>query len=654
MDGIEEKRISKSAALYSGLLQAIALYLVYLSLSLTDPWGYMSPMGQLVIYMGLAMAMMIVIARGLMAKSDWTLKMSLKGVFLSVVLLSVAGIMAGSDSRRLLEIAVKPRAIFDYPVPEIIMTVTPPDYHGGKQFTQLMTMDALGMNPVPEGSNIMMRVQNTAYAPTLIAGQNRVEFLSSTDGGFTAQFTLKDETVWQVREGSLKMGEWPIIIQADEAPAIESVDFRQMLTGDGLIGLSLHLSDDYGLQEVAVGVVEAGSGAGALSDRAILKISGLKEFSGEAYLNFGASDFAGNTVDLIVEATDQAGQKKQKILSGIFLPAREFSNPHARKIIEIRHRIKTEPDIRKKLARQLMALGLVPDDGQTPTVYYMALRSAYWRLTKPKNDDDINSARDILWDLAVQMESGEAGQFSRDILALLASLKLSLYQEQEVPNVRKQLKEIDKAVIMYMRTQTAPKVGLSEQRKIEVKELRRIYGKILTHNHNKKFEKAAGLVSYLEHGFIYRDRDILTGQGFKRFQIVRQARDTVDIIKKSQRRVMSYIYKKSVKMELANLDINPAGTTDVPKISFGGDIHKWIAIQKKLGANVNNLGRMLVKSGIKTGHLTAAASDLASNAVNSMEAGDMEAAGGYQSEILTLLTRLKGILDMEMQYSPEG
>ncbi len=648
MVGVENKPMIKGGALLTGLLQAIALYFVYLSLSLTDLWGYMHPMAQLVAYGLLALAIIIVIARGLMEKNTGSLRASLKGVFLSVILLSIAGILAGSDSRRLLEIAVKPRALFVYPLPEITMTITPPEYNGAEKFTEYFPLGETpisGLKLIPEGSDITIRVTNIAYAPILIAGKERQAFLSGKDGGFAAHFILKDQVSWQIREGSRLIGEWPIFSLSDEAPTIERADFRHLMTGEGLFSLTLSLSDDYGLQEVVVGVVPPGGDTDALYEKASIAATGLKEFSGETYINFASSDFAGSKVDLVVEATDQAGQKMRKTISGISLPAKEFSNPHSRKIIEIRERIKTEPEIRKKLARQLMALGLVPDDGQTPTIYYMALRSAYWRLTKPNGDNDINSARDILWDLARQLEEGDGGQFNSDILAQLASLKLTLYQGQEVAEIRKQLQKIDKVIILYLRGQSPADKG-----KYDVKGLRRIYGQILTHSHYQRFDQAIELISYLERGFIYGDRDILSEQGFRRFQIVSRARDKVDILKKTQRQVMSFVYKNSVKLELASLDIKSTDTADNSEMSYSGDMKKWITIQKKLGISVSDLGRTLEQSGLNMSQFTVAASDLMGNVVQSMEAGDMESAVSYQSEILTLINRLKDMLDLEIQY----
>ncbi|MBL4893774.1 MAG: DUF4175 family protein [Emcibacter sp.] len=646
MDGLEDTPTGKGRALFSGLLQAVALYLVYLALSLTDLWGYMPSAVQAVTYILLALAMMACIMRGLMTAPILSAQAGRKAIILSVLLLSIAGILAGSDSKRLLEIAAKPRGIFSYPVPEITLTVTPPGYSGKKEFTQRLTSEnekGTPLNLIPEGSEIMMQVENTAYAPTLYAGHQRVAFLSTTDGGFVARFTLKDEMRWQLREGTRLVADWPMIILEDDAPTIHRADFRQIMTDDGLFALSLDVSDDYELVEVTVGVMPSGGDTDMLYDQTTLAVSQLKEFSGELYVSLASSDFAGQKMDLVVEAVDQAGQKQTKIISGISLPLREFTNPLARKIIDIREGVRTQPQIRKKLARRLMALGLTSDNEQTSPIYYMALRSAYWRLTNPVNDDDINSARQILWHLANELEQGNAGQFNHDILALLASLKLALYQKQDLAEIRTQLQEIDKTVIMFLRHNP-----LAEDfEDYNVKELRKLYGKIMSHRHNKKTDQALDLVSYLEHGFIYRDKGILSGQGYARFQTIRHAQDQVSSLEKSQRSVMSFVYKSSVPLELASLTLK---NTHIKRLNK--DIQNWISLQKKLGVTVNDLGRTLLKNGIDPAGITVAANDLVQDAARSMEAGDMEAAAGYQSQIMTLLQSLKNILHRENRFNP--
>ncbi len=663
----------KTHSLYSGLLQAAALYLGYLALSLTDLWGYLPPMVQAVTY-GLLFLLMIAcimsgflggsfLGGGFPGKRAWPLKASLRAAILSLLLFSIAGIMAGPDSGRLLEIAVKPRAVFSYPTPEITLTVTPPAYSGRQEYVEVLDVNAEQsgeIKAIPEGSSFKVRLNNISHAPRLIAGHQSVMFLAGEMGDFVAEITLKDETGWQIKEGSRRIGAWPINILEDEAPIIDRADFRQLMTDDGLFGLSLHLRDDYGLDRVTVGVVPPGV-ADDPYDRTTLAISELKEYSGELYVNLAASDFAGDQVDLVLEVIDQAGQSRKKVISGISLPQKKFANPHARKIIGIRGEILKQPDIRKKLARQIMALGLVQGDGQISPVYYMALRSAYWRLTNPVDVDDISSARDILWDLALTMEEG--GQSISEILEALASLKLSLLKRVELATVKQQLQELDRRVVLFRRQEMSAvspyplRDSLRQKDKAEnynIKALRRIYSKIIAHSHYREFDQALDMVSYLEHGFIYPDRNIFSDRSYAHFQVIARARDKVDILEKTQRQVMSYVYRNSVEMEVAIVDLPEMAARSGLKLPSNKDIQNWIAIQKKLGETVNELGRSLLISGIDASRITVATSDLMADVVNSMEAGNLAATAQYQAEILNQLRQLKRLLDRKIKYNPEG
>jgi len=664
---VEPKRY-KGGALFAGLFQATVLYLAYLVISLADPWGYVPPIVQSIVYGLLFLLMMACILRGLRGKFGWSLKASLRAVILVLLLLVIAGILAGPESRRLIEIAIKPRGIFLYPVPEITLTVIPPVYSGRAKFTEnlslepqpgpLLSMPASIPAPIPEGSEITVQLSNISHAPILIAGRQSVAFLSGTDGVFVARFILNDEISWTIKAGSRKIGTWPIVILEDDPPIIERADFRHIMTDDGLFSLSLHLRDDYGLAAAYVGVAPIGDGAAKnFQDRTALKLADLKMYEGEIYVNFSSSDLAGEKVDITLEAIDHAGQSQTETISGISLPAKKFTNPYAGEIIDIRRQLLSQPDQRKKLARQVMALGLVPDDGQTRPVYYMGLRSAYWRLTQPVNEGDVISARDILWDIAVTMEDGDAGEFNRAILDDLAALKLAIFQEKADGDIKQHLQDIDKTIVLFQRSQRSSlrifPLTVRHEDKYNVKELRRIYGEILAHVYYKRFEQAIDLVAYLEHGFIYQSRDMFSAQRYERFQVINRARETVNILKKSQKQVLSYIYKQSITMEIANADVSGAAAAESQISLPNKDIEGWIAIQRKLAETVGELGKNLQKSGIGAAQITVAAGDLMRDVTRSMEAGDMTVTAQDQTEILMLLNSLKKILDREMQFSPD-
>lgn len=616
----------------------------------------MPPMVQLIVFAVLFLAMMLLIMRGLAGQNTGSFKVVYRTATLSMLLMVIAGLWAGPDASRRLELAVKPRGVFDYPIAEVTMIVTPPAYSGRQSFTERLVLDQEeGDNPssapttIPEGSKILIMVGKTPYPPTLHVGGQKIEFLLTEGGGYAAEFIAYAQLDWEIKQGSYVMGQWPLLLLEDEQPVIDRAELRILKEGGGLFGLSLGVSDDYGLKKVSVAVTIAKDDQKTGYDETILPISHLKQFDGNIFVDLTSSSFAGEQVNLMVKAEDEAGQIGQRMIENIILPEKDFSKPLSRKIIEIRDAIRKKPDERVKMARQIMALGLVPDNGpmetQAPAVYYMALRSAYWRLTTPLKAEDVESAQQILWDLAVLLEDGDAGQFKHDILALLANLKLSLYQKKDLPEIRRQLQEIDKEIILFLRNQTLDE----HNRHIDVQALRKVYSKILLNIHNKNIDEVIGLISYLEHGFIFEDKDMLSGQGFMRFQTAHHARKSVTTLEKIQRKMLSASLKNAVKLELASA--GKPNDLNLPKLK---NMAQWITTQKKLGEDISDLGRQLLKSGIDASWVTVPIGDLVRDSVRSLEGGNMEMASQYQTQIMTLLTSLKKLLDEELRFDPTG
>ncbi|NOZ42583.1 MAG: DUF4175 domain-containing protein [Alphaproteobacteria bacterium] len=668
-------RIDSGRRLAPGLLLAAVLILIYLTLSLTDLWGYLPTVVQASVYLLLSGVIIILLLSSLSGKRIWPLPLGLKALELkalelkalelgarelrtlglkalglAAIALAVAAIIAGPDSGRLLEIALKPPALFSYPVPEIIMTVKPPSFSGRRKFTENMSAgDEKTSNPAPmvQGSKITVRVKNIADAPILITGSRKVKFRADKNGGFRAGFTLRNQTMWQVRAGSRSLGQWPILLLEDNPPVIHRVAYHMMKTKEGFFDLSLDISDDFGVRDVVVGIMPIGGKSDSLRDRTNLGIAGLKRFSGNIYVNLAASDFAGRKVDLVVEVTDQAGQTQQKVIRDITIPVRRFSNAFSRQIIKIRRDILTQPGSRKKLARQLMALGLVPDNGQMPGIYYLALRSAYRRLIAATNDQDIASVRNILWALAAGIQDGNRGRFTRNMLTLLTSLKIALYQRQPTIIIKGKLQKIDKTLLLFRQMQR-----LSPRRTLPVdyniRALRKLYGKILADSYYRKFTPAINLVSYLEQGFVYNDPLILSGRGFAHFRTAHHARKAVKILEKAQKQIMDFVLKKTIRLEIASAKPLRAVT-----MSRNRDIRIWIDIQQKLRKKMKDLGRTLQKSGIDAARFTVPAGDLAREVIHSMKDGNMSAAAGYQSQIMTILQNLGNMLDREMHYQPK-
>ncbi|MCF8474668.1 MAG: DUF4175 domain-containing protein [Emcibacter sp.] len=651
---LAEKYKERGSVFFIGFLQALMLVCGYLMISLLDIWGYFPAIVQAIIYVFLGIFVILFIARGFKSGSNSSIKNILKMTFLCLTIMTILILLVGSDSKRLIEIALKPRAIFSYPIPEIIMTAIPPNYSGKLEFTEYLDPNsdqATTVRTIPEGSKISVRVSNIGYRPTLIAGHQRIDFKSDEKVGFIAEFTVNDELSFQIKEGSRIVGQWPMAVLEDDTPNIERADYELIQTDEGFFGLSLSLSDDYGLKEVTVSLSPVGKGADIISDQKKLAISDLKEFSDDVYVNMASSDLAGLRGDVMLDVMDYAGQKRRTIIPNISLPERYFSNPLARKIIHIRKSLIDPSEHIDSLARELMALGLTESSDLMPITYYVALRSAYWRLTKPKDDNDFKSARDILWNLANDLEGDIRVQFKTEILTQLSLLKTILHQEKAVPEIKEQLLALDKKIVLLIRAKEQSFKDRLDPTQLNIKALRRIYEKILAHSYYGKYDLALDLVTFIEQGFVYNNTILLSEQGYEYFVKINQARTTLNIIKTEQRKIISFMFKNSTKLELASGDIKDNIMMDKSTLVQNKSLKNWIGMQEKLGEDIHDLGRTLLLSGIDVAAFTIAAHDLIQDAIYNMQNGDMQSAMGDQNEILTIFQGIDNQLREKMKYN---
>ena len=116
-------------------------------------------------------------------------------------------------------------------------------------------------------------------------------------------------------------------------------------------------------------------------------------------------------------ARDEAEQEGRSEPVELTLPARQFSNPLARAVVEQRAKLAMDANAAPVVGDALDALTLAPEDTYDKVGDYLALRSAYFRLQNARNDDDLRDVVDYLWSVALGIEDGDlslAAQALRD------------------------------------------------------------------------------------------------------------------------------------------------------------------------------------------------------------------------------------------------
>lgn len=136
--------------------------------------------------------------------------------------------------------------------------------------------------------------------------------------------------------------------------------------------------------------------------------------------------WAGAEVTITLKAKDEAGNEGVSETKTIRLPERRFTKPLARALIDERRRLAFDASNRRRLVAVLTAFTDAPEKFVPSAGEYLGLRSALWRAKNARNDDDLRSLVDYLWEVAVQIEDGDLTDAERELKAAQQALRDAL------------------------------------------------------------------------------------------------------------------------------------------------------------------------------------------------------------------------------------
>ncbi|HPG88153.1 MAG TPA: TIGR02302 family protein, partial [Hyphomicrobium sp.] len=279
------------------------------------------------------------------------------------------------------------------------------------------------------------------------------------------RYELKKSARIRAISGSHELARWTIGIIPDQLPKI-TLDTKQLdRTPRGSIKLSYTAEDDYGIASAAAKVRQlkaqvpdaskAWARAPALQGPRLplerppvlpLKIPrpGAKALESSTLLELGKHPWAGQRVELWLEATDVGGQIGRSAAIEMVLPARRFKKPLARAVIEQRRLLSEDSRNRPAVARALAALTLEPEGFIETTGIYLGLRTVYYRIEREGSRDAINDSVEQLWQLALAIEDGALSEAERALKDAQDKLSEALQKgadEQEIDKLIAELKQ---------------------------------------------------------------------------------------------------------------------------------------------------------------------------------------------------------------------
>ncbi|WP_395674536.1 TIGR02302 family protein [Inquilinus sp.] len=384
---------------------------------------------------------------------------------LVVIGLVLAVVAAGDDWRGRLGRAVSP-GLFGAAAataPRLDLFVTPPAYTGrppiyltaGQMAAPAAGQPAPGPVEIPTGSALVGRVAGGDEAPTLNLAGGDTAFTPIEGGNYELQAKITGGDRLSVSQDGTVLGDWAVKVLPDAPPTVSFTDKpkpteRQALRIDATAG------DDYGIASLTATVTLA-PGAPAVLDPAPLTITlsvpgrWPRELKTTSYQDLTPHAWAGQAVDMVLTATDAAGQSTKSAVERVALPEREFHHPVARAIIEQRRTLTLQPDQSETVAETLDMLSQRPDRYYDDKVVFLALRTAARRLFFAQDPKPhIAALRDLLWDTALRIEDGDMSLAERSLRDAQQRLADALERNASDEEIKQLSDELRRAMDRYL------------------------------------------------------------------------------------------------------------------------------------------------------------------------------------------------------------
>lgn len=348
----------------------------------------------------------------------------------AVLLLLVAGfVVAGRDSGKRLLIAFTPDSGIAASPASLEAWINPPAYTGEAPiYLQHPVGDAL---KVPAGSQLVLRVHAAHGLPNLSLSPSGSETkFAGGAGEFGATVALwHDSDVRVLADGKL-LARLHLGTIADTPPVIAFAQPPSKTEHDAL-KIAFTAGDDYGVvaARAIIRPVNARSHT-VLSVDLPLNAASAKTLTQTVFRDLTGEPLAGVPVSIVLEARDGAGQTGRSPPAYMRLPARVFTTPLARALVEQRQVLAVgAPHARDQVVLALDALTLAPerfyaDHGGV----YLAIRTALWSTKSARGAADIDRVEQLLWDTAVALEQGGVLAAADELRQLQQMLSQALEQ----------------------------------------------------------------------------------------------------------------------------------------------------------------------------------------------------------------------------------
>lgn len=307
---------------------------------------------------------------------------------------------------------------------------------------------------VPAGSTLNLRVHGAGHLPGLSvdSGPSAQSGFSGAQGEYAATYRVLSDAGVRVRSGGRAIGDWTITAIPDKPPSIAFVG-KPSKTEHQVLKLTYKAADDYGVTAIRAVITPHGrKGQSIVLDLDLA--TAAKSLNQSSYRDLTAHPYAGLNVDIVLQAVDGLGQVTSTKPVTFRLPARVFTNPLARALIEQRQNLATSNtgQERSRVVRMLDALTMAPQlFYANQSGVYTGIRAARWALANATHGDEVQHVQDLLWQIATGLERGGLLSAAAELRRLQAMIAQALASGAPQEVIDELLQRYQDAMQRYMR-----------------------------------------------------------------------------------------------------------------------------------------------------------------------------------------------------------
>ena len=333
---------------------------------------------------------------------------------------------------------------------------------------------------VPEGARLRVQVNGSGTRLTLQDDgvETHLEPVAAEAADAEAYSAVigKGVTAIRVMKGAETLSSWPVEVVPDLPPLI-SFTREPGFAVSGALQLSYEMKDDYG---VTAAVARFATGA-PLDPHVLvappevnLVVPGSGAGAGRTFRDLSSSPWTGQPLELILEASDAAGQTGTSEVTTVTLPPRVFQNTFAREIVRLRQLLALDRRETASVGAGLIVVLNQMAAAEADVTAFTALSRAFWRLQLARDDDTRRDALDLMWQVALDLE-GDAGALAAERLRdAQEDLREALRNNATPEEIAEKVEALKRAIAEFLASQPQMQMNAQQMQSMPNMEMRDI------------------------------------------------------------------------------------------------------------------------------------------------------------------------------------